>query len=164
MKRICTKCGIEKDLEEFVKDKKCLQGRRRMCKKCRVGHQKKWRTENKERILAQEKKYRAENKEKISAQQKKYRAENKEKESSRKKKWQVENKEKVSAIQKKYQVENKERISAQQKKHREGLPDVYIKRLIVKGIPLKPKDIPQCLVDLKREELKINRLIREMKV
>lgn len=43
------------------------------------------------------------------------------------------------------------------------LSDYYVKRVIVDGTNLKPKDIPQPLVDLKREEIKINRLLREKK-
>ncbi len=35
MKRICKKCGVEKDIEEFVPVKLCRYGRSYMCKKCK---------------------------------------------------------------------------------------------------------------------------------
>ena len=32
--RVCRKCGQEKPLEEFVKDKECVLGHRHICKQC----------------------------------------------------------------------------------------------------------------------------------
>lgn len=32
--KVCTKCGEEKELEEFTKDKKCKNGRTNICKNC----------------------------------------------------------------------------------------------------------------------------------
>jgi len=35
MKRVCKKCGVEKEIEEFVKSKQCKHGYTRCCKKCK---------------------------------------------------------------------------------------------------------------------------------
>jgi hypothetical protein len=57
----CNKCGIEKSLEEFYKDKSKKDGYRASCKEC----VKKYYQENKEHIKERDKKYYQENKEKV---------------------------------------------------------------------------------------------------
>jgi len=65
-------------------------------------YHKKYRQDNKERILQKEKKYREDNREIIKERLKKYYQNNKEKESERHKKYREKNKEKVSEYNKKY--------------------------------------------------------------
>ena len=58
--RVCKKCGEEKLLEEFSKDKKLTNGRSYRCKKCANEYTKKWRHGNKEhsnRIKERQAKY-----------------------------------------------------------------------------------------------------------
>ena len=47
----CTKCNIEKSLEQFNRDKRKLNGRESHCKECRKAHVYKWRESNKEHFL-----------------------------------------------------------------------------------------------------------------
>jgi hypothetical protein len=65
----CTKCGIEKELDEFHKQKSAKDGHRFDCKSCAAKSKAKWYAENKEEIA----KSNAENKEERA----KYRAEKK---------------------------------------------------------------------------------------
>lgn len=67
--KICTKCGVEKSLDEFLVDKKHKNGKTSVCKLCF----KKYRQENKYYITNYAKKYRKENREKINNYAKKYR-------------------------------------------------------------------------------------------
>ena len=85
----CTKCGKEKPLSEYHKQKRGRFGVHAACKKCAAAGQKKWSEENKDKKAAGQKKWREENKEKKAASQKK---------------WQEENKEKMTASWHKYQA------------------------------------------------------------
>lgn len=40
--RVCRKCGQEKPLSEFVKDKTCALGYSHTCKQCNAGRNRKW--------------------------------------------------------------------------------------------------------------------------
>jgi hypothetical protein len=102
----CSKCGIEKSLEEFSKDKSSKDGYISHCKECI----KKYQEKNKDKIKEQRKKYKEENKDKIKESDKKYRVDNKE----QIKKYQEENKEKL----KEYRAENKEKLKEYNKKYR----------------------------------------------
>lgn len=52
MTRICTKCGIEKDLELFAKNGKYNEGRRKYCKQCHSLYMQKYYKENPEKLLS----------------------------------------------------------------------------------------------------------------
>jgi len=81
MNKICSKCGVEKDVNEFYKNKNSKDGLRYACKMCCEEYKKKHEKteEYKECQRIRGKKYRKENKEKIKEYQKIYRKENKEK-------------------------------------------------------------------------------------
>tara|TARA_R110002012_G_scaffold318931_1_gene538181 strand:- start:35 stop:661 length:627 start_codon:yes stop_codon:yes gene_type:complete len=85
----CSKCGIEKPLTEFYKDRQKKNGHRSQCKSCT----KKLYAENKEEIAKNSAKYYAKNKEKIVKRNAKYYVENKEKFAKYSVKWYTENKE-----------------------------------------------------------------------
>jgi 5-methylcytosine-specific restriction endonuclease McrA len=72
MKKICIKCGIEKQLEEFYKDKSRFDGLEYLCKKCSKNKGQKYYKENKIIICKNQEKYREANKQKIQKKQKEY--------------------------------------------------------------------------------------------
>jgi len=115
MMKICSKCGLEKDISEFYKRKDSIDGYHGVCKECN----KKYREENKEHIKEYNKEYNKkwyeENKEHIKEQRKEYYEENKE----RIKEYYEENKERI----KEYYEDNKEQIAEYFKKYREENPD-----------------------------------------
>jgi hypothetical protein len=53
----CTKCGIEKELSEFHKDKYAKNGIHPVCRKCREKYKKEYRRNNKEKIREYDYKY-----------------------------------------------------------------------------------------------------------
>ena len=110
--KTCTKCGEEKALSEYHKNKDGRFGLTAACNKCKAAKAKKHREENKEKLAAQKKKYRAENKEKIAEKVKKYHEANREKIAAYGKKWREENKEKIAAQRKKYHKDHPERKAA----------------------------------------------------
>ena len=85
--KICIKCNIEKELEEFYKDKQNKDGLCSKCKGCSEEYKKKYRKENVEEIKQRNKKYYEENVEKIRKQKKEYHKENKSKRNEYQKKY-----------------------------------------------------------------------------
>lgn len=55
--KTCTKCGQEKPLREFHRDKRRKDGRHWCCKECKRGIDRQHYQDNKERILQEKKKY-----------------------------------------------------------------------------------------------------------
>ena len=129
----CSKCGTQKPLVEFHKDKTKKDGLDSNCKTCKAQYY----VQNKEKIAEQqaqyyaenkEKKaqYYAENKEKILEQATQYYAQNKEKKAryyaqnkEKKARYYVENKEKLTEKNARYYVENKEKIAEQRARYYE---------------------------------------------
>ena len=140
--RVCRKCGQEKPLSEFVKDKTCALGHRHTCKQCEQERYRKWRAANPEKIREYNRKWRAANPEKIREIRHKWREANTEKERGRCRKWYAANTEKFLEMKRKY---------------REELTDSYLigklKRL---NLPVTPETI-----DYKRIQLKLYREIKK---
>ena len=65
MKRICTKCGVTKDITEFQQHKQTKDGIHPWCKQCCSEYQKKYQKKNKDKIKKRAEEYRKNNKEKI---------------------------------------------------------------------------------------------------
>jgi hypothetical protein len=78
--RVCRKCGQEKPLSEFVKDKTRELGYSYTCKHCKREHACKYRADNHEKILERTRKHYAENSERYKEYSRKWRAANPEKE------------------------------------------------------------------------------------
>lgn len=131
----CTKCGEEKELNEFYKDKIRRDKHRVYCKKCEAPYYKKYYIRNLEKLNAQRKKYQVHSRTKLNTQARKYWSRNR----------------KILTLQ--------QRVREAQK--REYLTNDYIKRLICQNASLNFADIPIELVALKREQLKLTRLIRQ---
>jgi len=97
--KICNKCGVEKELEEFNTS-------RNDCKECR----KKYREENKEKLRLKAKEYREKNKEDLKSAGKNYYLNNKEKINKINKKYYQENKDFFKEYRKEYYKENKKEL------------------------------------------------------
>ena len=85
--RVCRKCGQEKPLSEFVKDKTCALGYSHTCKQCNAKRNRKWRAANPEKVLECKRKWRAANPEKIREYKRKRYAANPEKVLEYNRKW-----------------------------------------------------------------------------
>ena len=58
--RVCRKCGQEKPLEEFVKNKTCALDHGHTCKQCKAEQRRKWRAANPEKVRELNRKWREE--------------------------------------------------------------------------------------------------------
>ena len=85
--RVCRKCGQEKPLSEFVKDKTCALGYSHTCKQCNAERNRKWRAANPEKVLECKRKRYAANPEKVLEYKRKRYAANPEKVRERNRKW-----------------------------------------------------------------------------
>ena len=78
MNKVCGKCGINKDISEFTKDKSKPSGVRSWCKQCAVEYRKNYDKVNKDKIRETRKKYSEEHREQEQETRKKYKEEHKE--------------------------------------------------------------------------------------
>jgi len=106
--KICTKCNLNKQLEDF-------ENGRNQCKDCRKFLKKKYYDDNKERVLSKCEKYRKNNKEKIKESDHNNYEKNKDKIKERVKNYRLNNIEKVKDRKKKYYEANKDVILAKNK-------------------------------------------------
>ena len=139
--RVCRKCGQEKPLSEFAKDKKCALGHGHTCKQCKAERDRKWAAANPEKIREYNRKWRAANPEKVREGVRKYRAANHEK---------------VREWVRKYRAANPEKEREKIRKYREKLTDGYLIYLLKKhNLPIIPE-----IIDYKRIQLKLYREIK----
>lgn len=79
MNKVCTKCGIEKSLDDFGKKTASNDGHETRCKMCIRERDIKYRRDNREKVAERKLKYYQNNKEKVAQYHTKYNQENKEK-------------------------------------------------------------------------------------
>ena len=110
-KKICKKCNVEKNIDEFVKNKNCKDGYENTCKLCRKKYNKKYNEENKEKISEKNKEYYCNNKEEIKAKSKEYYNDNKDIIAKKNKVYRDNHKEELSIKRKEYYENNKDVIT-----------------------------------------------------
>jgi len=76
--KICTKCNIEKDLDNFRNDKSKKDGKHPQCKECKSLSDSNYKKNNTEKISESNKKYYEENTEKVKLKSKEWYELNKE--------------------------------------------------------------------------------------
>lgn len=110
--KACSKCGEEKPLTEYNKDKRMKDGLRKFCRVCGKAYYRKYREENPEKVIAYRKKWKKENREKVRADKRKWA-----------KGWMERNPDVAKARSKKYREDNPEKIKAAGKKWRKENPE-----------------------------------------
>ena len=118
--RVCRKCGQEKPLSEFVKDKTCALGYSHTCKQCNAERSRKWRAANPEKVL--------------ECKRKRYAA----------------NPEKAREYKRKRYAANPEKVLEYNRKWREILSDGYLRsQLKQRNLPVTPETIEYKRIQLK---------------
>ena len=131
----CTKCGEAKALELFHKKAQRKDGRQSHCASCCSALQKE-RFANNESYIAKSRQYTVDNKAKLKAYSAAY-------------------------IVKNPQLYAKKQKLANQKYIKE-MSDVYIKLILSRQIGVSRSAIPKELIEAKREQLKLHRLLKEL--
>ena len=118
----CGKCGEEKPLSDFHKQKKGKHGVCGRCKKCIKQYHKQRYEEIKDNKKRYDKQYYQENKERKKQYQKQYYQENKERKKDHYKQYCQKNKERIKQYHEQYRQKNKERIKQYKKQRRQSDP------------------------------------------
>ena len=140
--RVCRKCGQEKPLEEFAKNKECVLGHSHICKQCKAEQSRKWHAANFEKARENNRKWHAANFEKAREKHRK---------------WRAANLEKCRENASKYYAANLEMYRAYDRKKRENLTDGYLMDKLKRcNLPVTPETI-----DYKRIQLKLYREIKK---
>ena len=158
--RVCRKCGQEKPLSEFAKDKTRTLGHSYICKQCKYEQSRNWRAANPEKVREWSRKWRAANPEKVRTKKRKWREANLEKVREYDRKRYAANPEKVRERSRKWREANPEKARKwcreYGRKKRENLADGYlINQLKRRNLPVTPETI-----DYKRIQLKLYREIK----
>ena len=167
----CTKCKIEKQLDDFSPNKKGDQGRQSSCKKCNAEIAKEYRKKNPGMAAKQQAEYREKNPNKIREYNKKNWKENKEKLTLKKKEWDKKNpnyysewywsndesRKKKKESHKKWLDKNKEYQKIAAKLHKERYPEkVRARDILRKAVYYakieKPKVCQECKMKKTRIE------------
>ena len=132
MKKICSKCGVEKAVSEFHKSKNGKYGVRGDCKECNRKRVKEYNHENKEVRNNNSKKWRENNKDRVEEYNKKYYKDNQNYFSQKSKEYRQneEKKDIVKAISKRTYEKNKVKILEKQKEYYEKNKDEIKKRVV----------------------------------
>ena len=110
MKKICSKCKIEKPFEDFYADNRSGDGFRSACKECHYLTGRPSKIRNRERTNKAQRKAYWENPEKHRVKSRKYRSENKEHFDEYNKGWKKANRQKVKEYNLRYRKEHKTEI------------------------------------------------------
>lgn len=140
----CSKCGEVKPPSEFGLDRSKKHGLANQCKRCKGATSNAWREKNRERNRANERAWEERNRGHIRERQRaRYRADP----------------EKAKAPTEAWVRANPEKVLAVAKRARDGLTKAYIASKL--RIPVR--DLTPELLALKREQLALKRLSREIK-
>jgi len=121
---ICTKCGIQKNNDDFNRSNSTKNGLQTSCKKC----QKIYRDKHKECKLSHNKQYYCQNKKEILLKKAQYSYKNKEKITARNKEWYIKNKKDILVDKKIYNQNHKEEKSLYRKRYyKENKKELLIK-------------------------------------
>lgn len=122
--KICSKCKIEKDKNQFSVDNYSKTGLTSRCKQCRNEFNK-----NSENCKLLRIKYKKENSDLIKLQTKEYYIKNKDEILKKNKKWKSENKERHNFLVKEWSKNNKEKIANYSKKNRSKINNRVLNRM-----------------------------------
>lgn len=135
--KLCSKCKIEKELDQFCTDNRTPDNKKRWCRDCCSKSMNKWKEEHPDRYAESLRNYRNKNRHKLKAYDAmKYQA-NKEKSLSNNKRWRTENAERRKATMAKWFRENKGKMREYRKKYVSSLRNrlhVHISRSILKSL------------------------------
>jgi hypothetical protein len=112
----CTKCGKDKNLEDFPKRKSSNDGYSTRCKECTNEATRKWRHANPEKTKEQRKRSWERNKEHEIKRNKQWKKDNAERVKETKKTWEEKNPDKVKAMKQRDYQKNKEKCDERNKK------------------------------------------------
>jgi len=148
----CNKCGLEKDLTCFHKDKSKKDGLVTQCKECVSKRSKSYYLENKEKINKYVREYckKKENKKRIAEQMSQFYQKNREELLRRATLYREENKEKIVIEQKIYREKNKEKLAEKSKDYYIANRE-QIKKKTMDRYYKKSQQEPNCVYEIRNK-------------
>lgn len=131
--KVCTKCGVEKPLGEYNKNKRSKDGLGVWCRCCCIEYRKHYYKKNKARMGYQ------------SAQ------------------WCKSNPEKRKDISRRYRGRNQEKVREYEERRVERLMPSYVKKNIRKQYNIDTADITPDMIEMKRRNIKYYRELNQLK-
>jgi hypothetical protein len=163
--KICSKCGIEKPVSEFYKNRSRKDGLCYRCKDCAAAyyqdHKDKKSTynqnyykENKDELNASSHRYYKENKEKIANQKHGYNQDHREERASYSHTYYQEHKKEVTAWKRKYAREHKEEMALYERNYKRDYPERIraksaVRNAIKTGKLIRPDSCSECSKECK---------------
>ena len=89
--KCCSGCGVVKSLDDFHRDRAMPDGRKYRCKECAKEAIRRWREENRAKVLEDKRRWREENLDKMAEYQRRWREENRDKALEYSRRWREEN-------------------------------------------------------------------------
>lgn len=118
-RKTCTKCGVEKTLDEFSRQASGKLGRKRHCKSCSAEYDRERYTKNRDRILEQKREYREANSERLAERNREYRDANSGRIAEKNRKYRDANRDRINEKMRDYYQQNRNRIAERDRKYRE---------------------------------------------
>lgn len=180
--KVCTKCGVEKPLGEYYKDRRAKDGAYSECKSCSYERTKQyakanpekgkkarlsWKTKNPERVKEIKRRHYLNNSEKAKEGTRKWKIKNIEAVKEYSQEWVRNNPEKMRENARRYRLNNPERykkmnrIKAQ--RNVEELSGSYVKGIIKKLYNIDADDITPETIEMKRRSIKYYRELNQLK-
>jgi len=148
--KICCKCKTEKNLHSFGKKAGEADGLQRRCKECRINEGKERRHKHREKLNSYDRDYREKNRLRIKLTLSQYYTKHINILVEQATNWRKQNLDRYN-----------ESARIRSRRHTINLTDSHIKRLLTQRTHITTSEIPQALIELKRIEISINRLIEE---
>lgn len=153
MKKYCRKCMAETERR--------ANGR---CKPCAIAHSAAWQKANTLKVKEMNAAWYAANTEKANARNKAWQKANRERVNAASYAWKKAHPERMKECTAAWYEANRDNQNARQAERRKAMPDWYIKYIVITTSSLpKQANIPAEMIEAKRAELKLTRLIKEMK-
>lgn len=125
MKR-CNKCGIEKPLDDFYRDRSRKDGRHPWCKPCIAAKRAAWYERNRETNLAYQAEWREKNKDKKAAGDRAWVAANPQRKREADRLWRLANRAHIDTLIATYRTENPERVTEWRRRRRARKHNAFI--------------------------------------
>lgn len=161
--KICTKCGVEKPLGEYYKNRRNKDGVHSYCISCVMHTSREWQRNNPENVRETDLKYRLNNPEKRRATTREYYINNREKILASGRIWDRGNPEKKKKYRRKYAQSNHEKMKESARRNTEKLMPSYVRGLIIQQYNIDTADITPETIEMKRRNLKYYRELNQLK-
>lgn len=153
----CVRCNVDQSLVEFFRDKRQYDGYHRDCKSCSKARSVAWKLKNKERNKKTLATYYATHRDAALERSRRRYQEKKIDHIAKCREWAVKHPDEVKSIKQRWKATHPEQV----RQYVEQLSDSYVRALIRAGGAAI--NAPPELIELKREQLILWRLARELK-